>query len=626
MQLNLSEVVTVDFETFFDSEYSLRSKELNLSDYVRDERFLAHCVSIKQGEEPTQVFWYDEIVPALEAIDWANRDMLAHNVAFDGFILSQRYGIKPRRYLDTMSMGQALYGNAVRVSLEALCQYHGIAGKNPNILGKMKGHREIPPEIRDEAEKYCAGDTDKCWTIFKRMIEIYPEDEIAIIVWTIRQFCDPVLFVDVPRAKAELEREQVRKQELIAKTGLDEDQLQSAAKFAEQLRALCIEPPMKISARTKLPTFAFSQQDDEFMALVTHDDQRVRELMNARLAAKSTIGETRAQRFVDIGENTLPVGYRYAAAHTHRWGGTNKMNLQNLEKEELDAAGSPVPFTGELRKSILAPPGYVLVVADSKQIEARVLAWLAGQLDLLELFRTGGNPYCVLASEIYGRVVAKADINEYAVGKAGTLGLGFYMGAKRFQATLAAGILGPKMLVSLEFSQAVVNTYRRKNDMIRRLWNDMAVILYKMLCKKSSKDPYAGTDYKILEYDSETIWLPNGMGLHYPDLQATWNDNFSRFEDYSYRSNKTFEYIHPGLLTENIVQALARIIIAEQLLRIETKYRVVMTTHDELVALAPEAEAQACSNFIVAQMSIPPAWGEGLPLGAESGWARNYSK
>lgn len=624
--INLEQVVVADFETYFDKEYSLRKKELNTSDYVRHEKFLAHCVSIKEGTGKTRVYWYEDIEPALKAIDWKNRDLLAHNTAFDGFILSERYGIKPRRYMDTMSMGQALHGNIARVSLESLCKLYGIEGKNPNILGKMKGHRSIPEEIREEAEIYCAGDTDKCWHIFTRMVEVYPDDEIAIIDWTIRQFCDPVLLVDVERARAELEREQQRKAALIAKTGLDEDQLQSAAKFAEQLKALGIEPPMKISARTKLPTYAFSQQDEDFMALCVHEDVAVRELMAARLAAKSTIGETRAQRFVDIGGRTLPVGYRYAAAHTHRWGGTNKMNLQNLEKEERDENNRPVPLTGELRKSILAPDGFQLVVADSKQIECRILAWLADQRDLLQLFATGGDPYCSLASEIYNRPITPADRDERAVGKMAVLGLGYYMGPLRFQASAAMGILGPKIELEFDFCDKVVQLYRRKNNMIKKLWGDMATIMYKMLMKRYSGKIHEGTDYKVLEYDGETIWLPNGMGLHYPDLRAEWNDRRERFEDYSYRVGKTFEYIHSGLLTENIVQALARIVIADQLLRINKRYRVMMTTHDELVCLAPTDEAQDCLDFMIEQMSIPPAWGKGMPLGAEGGFARNYSK
>lgn len=626
MRLDLSKVVVLDWETYYDQDYSLRSKDLNVSEYIQDPRFIEHCVGIKEGDGPTRVVWYEDIKPAIRALDLPNKYLLAHNCSFDGAILHEHHGIIPALYLDTMGYAQALHGNVSRVSLDAIARLYGLGNKLPNVLSKMKGHRVIPEELREAATAYTAMDVDLCYAIFKRMIEIYPEDEVLLCDWTCRQFCDPVLFVDIPRATAELERERARKKELIDKTGLDEDQLQSAAKFAAQLQALGIEPPMKISARTKLPTFAFSQQDEEFMDLVTHEDERVRDLVRARLAAKSTIGETRAERFVKVGNKPLRVGYRYAAAHTLRWGGTNRQNLQNLEKEERDENNVPVPNTGELRKSIIAPINHVLVVADSKQIETRVLAWLAGQTDLLELFRANGDPYCALATSVYGRTITPADRDERAVGKAAQLGLGFYMGAKRFQATLAMGILGPKMDLPFEFCLAVVQTYRRKNHMIAALWRDMDSILYRMLMKKAYGKPYEGTEYKVLEYDSETIWLPNGMGLHYPDLRAEWNSRKDRFEDYTYRQNKTFEYIHCGLLTENVVQALARMIIAEQLLRINAKYRVLLTTHDELVCLARDEEADECLRFMIEQMSIPPAWAPDLPLGAEGGYARNYSK
>lgn len=621
MQLDLSKVVTLDFETYYDQDYSLRSKELNTSEYIRDERFLAHCVGIKRGEEPTVVYWYDDIRPAIEAIDWANAYLLCHNTAFDGLIMAEHYGICPPLYLDTLSMARALHTGMTRANLDALAQFYGVGNKLPNILGKMKGQRRIPDDLLEPATAYTATDVDLCWTIFKPMIAVYPEAEIKLIDWTIRQFCDPVLYVDVGRARAELEREVVKKAELIEKTGLDEDQLQSANKFAEQLRALGVEPPMKLSARTKLLTYAFSQQDDAFMALASHDDVRVRDLMAARLAAKSTIAETRAERFVKVGNRPLPVGLNYYGAHTGRWSGANKMNLQNLQKEEIG-----VSLTGELRKSIIAPPGHRIVVADSAQIECRTLAWLAGQQDLLQLFAVNGDPYCALASEIYGREITKANRDERAVGKAGVLGLGFYMGAARFQGSLAAGILGPKIYMPLDFCQGVVDTYRRKNDKIRTLWRDMEGVLYRMLMKRMGNKPDEYNEYKCLEYDAQTIWLPNGMGLHYPDLNAEWNPRSDRFEDYSYRSNKEFVRVHAGVLTENVIQALARVIIGEQLMRINERYRVVMMTHDEIVTIAPEHEADECLAFMLEQMSIAPAWAAGLPLKAEGGHDVCYSK
>lgn len=631
MRPNLDDVVTTDFESFFSKDYSLRSKELNTSGYIRDERFLAHCCSIKIGQGETKLYWYEDIRPALEAIDWSTKHLLAHNTAFDGLILSHHYGIKPGLlYLDTMSMARALHAGSSRASLEAVATLYGLGGKNPNILLKMKGHREIPNEIREEASVYCIGDTDKCFGVFERMLAVYPEQELALIDWTIRQFCDPVLKVDVARAQAELEREVTKKQALIAKIGLDEEQLQSAKLFASQLRLLDVEPPTKISKKTGLVAYAFSQQDDEFMQLGAHDDEKVRDLVAARLAAKSTIGETRAARFVAVGDRSLPVGLNYAGAHTLRWSGADKMNLQNLEKEELDDAGNAVPNTGELRKSIIAPEGHVVCVADSGQIEARITAYLAQQLDLLALFADGGDPYLALASEIYGVPVAKSDRDRRAVGKAGVLGLGFYMGAARFQGTLALGLLGPKMLVDFEFAEKVVKAYRAKNRKITALWRSMGTLLFKMLLKARGFKPNDYGEHKFpgltVEFDSQSIWLPTGMGLHYPDLRAEYNEQTNSFYDYTYQSNNERPRIHTGVLTENMVQRLARDVVAEQLLRINRRFRVAMMTHDEVVALAPEQQAEECMSLMFKEMTVAPSWMPGLPLKAEGGWSRNYSK
>ncbi len=632
MQIDLSKVVTLDFESYYGPGYTLSAKVYNTSSYVRDPQFKVHSVSIKRGDGEALAYRDADVEPALRDVDWANSHFLAQNTAFDAFIMSDRYGIvlpPENLYLDTMSMARGLHANMNRASLKVLAPMYGVGTKDLGALSNVRGLREIPEELWPRFLAYNAEDTRQCYEIFKLMIPYFPEDEIRLIDLTMRMFVDPVLHVDVPRAQAEVDREVARKAELVAKTGLTEEDLQSSAKFARFLEAAGIEVPMKISARTKLPTFAFAQTDEEFVALAAHPDERVRDLVLARLGVKSTIGETRAGRFVIAGENggLLPVMLNYYGAHTGRWSGGNKMNLQNLPKQEYDDDNNPIPDTGELRKAILAPPGYQLVVCDSKQIECRVLAWLAGQEDLVELFATGGDPYCALATDIYGREITKADKDQRAVGKCGVLGLGFYMGAKRFMGTLAAGILGPKIDMPLDDCQSIVNIYRNKNNKIRALWRELEGVLLRMLMKKTggrSDDltPFHG----IMEYDAETMWLPNGMGLHYPDLQAEWSEQSNRFQDFSYRSNKNFVHIHSGLYTENIIQALARIIVGLQMLAIAKRFRVVMMSHDEIVALAPTDRAQECLDFMVEQMSIAPPWAPGLPLGAEGGYDICYSK
>src|SRR5580765_1098066 len=102
--MKYSQIITLDAETYFSAEYSLKLKKYNLSEYVRDSQFKLHCMAIKINEEPTKVYYGDEIEDALTGIDWTTSALLAHNTSFDGFILSHHFGIIPAYYLDTLSM------------------------------------------------------------------------------------------------------------------------------------------------------------------------------------------------------------------------------------------------------------------------------------------------------------------------------------------------------------------------------------------------------------------------------------------------------------------------------------------------------------------------------------------
>ena len=169
----------------------------------------------------------------------------------------------------------------------------------------------------------------------------------------------------------------------------------------------------------------------------------MKNLYFARLAAKSTIGETRAGRFIETGKDgqKLPVMLHYSGTHTHRWSAGNKMNMQNLPKK------------GKLRRAVIAPKDYALCVMDSAQIEARGIAWLAGEQRVLDMFRDGADLYIDLANDIFGKpeVPYGKSSPERTVGKVGRLGLGFGMGSLKFKDTLAKGMMGPAVnLTELE--------------------------------------------------------------------------------------------------------------------------------------------------------------------------------
>ena len=394
-------IVTIDYETYFDQEYTL-SKSMNTSEYVRDERFEAYLVGIKIGNGPTQIFTEADVIPALKRIDWSNHAFLAHNTQFDGLVTTEALGIDPPGlWLDTLAMARACLPHVKNHKLDTVAKYFGLAGKvKASALQNMKGVRNYTPEMLAACGEYCIDDVDMCYDIFWKMYEAIPDKELRLIHETTRMFCQGQALVDVDRVRTELSRELAHKAQALNKVGLPISTLMSNDSLADALRQRGVEPPTKISPTTGKEAYAFAKSDLEFQALA--DDPRVADLIAARLAVKSTLGETRAGRFINAGTTgKLPVALNYFGARTGRWSGGNKMNLQNL------------PRGSELRRSIIAPPGHKIVVCDSSQIEARVLAWLAGQESLLEQFRNKADIYSAFASIVYGRPVDRKRYDEH---------------------------------------------------------------------------------------------------------------------------------------------------------------------------------------------------------------------
>lgn len=621
--LDPEQIITLDFETYFDKDYTLRKQAT--SEYIRDERYKSQCVGIKVGLD--DVIWIPDVhvEEALHSIDWANYALLAHHTQFDGFILTDRYGLRPAYYLCTLSMGRGLHSIGVGASLDALAQYYGIGNKLPDVLSKTKGVRDIPPELMADLGLYCAVDTQLCFDLFQLMLPSFSDSELRLIDETCRMFCEPVLQVDEPLATRALELEKINKRKKIERTEVDPANLSSNQKFAELLRSLNVEIPMKKSPTTGEQTYAFAQSDYGFQELMVHDDEAVRAIMEARIAVKSTIGETRAQRLLNEGLNgrTLPVYLKYYGAHTGRWSGGNKMNLQNLPRIYPND-----PNSGLLRKSIIAPEGYVIVVADLAQIEARMLAWLAKDEELLQQFRDKIDAYKIMAAEIFGISVEDVSKAQRFVGKVAILGLGYQMGWRRFLLTITLGLMGPKMAMEPDTAKTVVNTYRTKRKAIVNFWQVCTDMLECMLYDSDM-------EYGPLRVDGKNnrIYMPNGMYLEYPGLSMSKNgyvyfdyENADIMERGGSPNMKRARKIYGGLLAENITQALARIVIGDHLLETAKSYKVASTTHDELIALARIAEAAAALESILGTMCIPPPWAPDLPLDAEGGWSKEYSK
>jgi hypothetical protein len=457
-------IITLDFETYYDQDYSL--SKMTTESYIRDPRFEVIGVAVKVDDEPTVWFsgTHEETRAFLcDSYDWENSFALAHNTMFDGAIMSWRFGIKPKVWLDTLCMSRALHGIEVGGSLKVVAERYGVGEKGTEVVAaKGKRRADFTDEELARYASYCVNDVDLTRDIFSIMGRKFPKGELKLIDLTLRMYIDPVLDLDTGLLEMHIEKIKDWKDQLLIDAGItDKKDLMSNSKFAELLKGFDVVPPMKISATTGKETYAFAKSDEGFKALAEDEDVRVQALVAARLGNKSTLEETRTQRFIDISKRgLLPVPIRYYAAHTGRWGGDDKINLQNLP--------SRGPNAKALKRSIIAPEGHMIVEADSAQIEARVLAWLAEQEDLVTAFTNKEDVYKKMASKIYDVQEEDVTKEQRFVGKTTILGAGYGMGAIKFQAQLKN--FGTD--IELREAQRIIEIYREANDMISQLWRD----------------------------------------------------------------------------------------------------------------------------------------------------------
>ncbi len=618
--------ITLDFETYYAKDYSLT--RMTTEEYIRDERFEVIGVGVKVMDGKTEWFsgTHSQIKAYLNKFNWSESALLCHNTQFDGAILSFIFDIIPAYYYDTLCMARAIHGVDAGGSLKALAERYRLGEKGTEVVNALgKRREEFSIEDIDRYASYCINDVDLTFALFNKLAKQIPSSELDLIDMTLRMFTQPVLHVDRNLLRKRLNDVRVEKNELLS--GLkgvldvgDEEavraKLASNPQFAAVLKDLGVPVPMKMSLTTGKETFALAKNDEGFIALTEHEDPIVQQLCAVRLGTKSTIEESRIERFIGIGNRNggrLPIPLKYYGAHTGRWAGSDAVNFQNLPSRDKQKAS--------LKKSVLAPDGHVVINCDSSQIEARVLAWLAGQDELVEQFRDKRDVYSEFASKIYERPISKKDPVERFVGKTCILGLGYGTGAAKLRHTLKTQPPGADLKEAE--CENIVNLYRTTNNKIPALWK---------ACDKALKDlmrwpkdhydeegqPYYLDNYSCVRVQPEGIRLPNSLFIRYPGLRVTDNNKVV------YKSRKGEVNIWGGAVVENIVQALARIIVGEQMLMIKQKYRPVLTVHDAAVIVVPEHELEDALAFIVQVMSTPPRWAAGLPVACEAKYGRSY--
>jgi len=639
-------IVTIDFETRWSkADYTL--SKMTTEEYIRDPRFKAFGACLHEFGSELPPRWHngDDLHDALTQFDWNETAILAHNAQFDVSILEWKYDCHPCFVLDTLSMARALRGIEAGNSLATLAQEFNLPPKG-NAVHNTDGLEELTPEIEAELAEYCAHDVMLCEEIFFRLSQGYPKSELRLIDMTLRMYTQPRLILDGIMLTKAIEEEREQRESLLTNLGITDADLASNPKFASLLEAVGVPAPKKISKTTGEETLALAKNDALFQAIMNGDNAEAVLLCEARLKVKSTTERTRAQRFLDISKRgALPVPLSYYGATTGRWTASkgSAINMQNLKRGSF------------LRKAILAPRGQTIVVGDLSQIEPRVLAWLADYEDMLDIFRSGADPYAAFGAQMFNipGMTKESHPELRQSAKSALLGCGYGLGWASFASQLMVGFLGaPPIRYDKAFAQklGVNRSYverflsRKENEErlleIPHICSDDELAIHAVAAKKII-DTYRATaypvvglwalctklmvdclvegkeyQYKCLTFRKGEIELPNKMKIRYPDLRQD--------EEKNWVYGKDATKLYAGKITNNITQALARIVMTDGMLRVSKRYPVVGTVHDELIALAPEDEAQEALDWVLEQMTMEPSYMPGIPLAADGGTNLRY--
>lgn len=621
-RFNLDGIVGLDWETFWSSDFTL--KKFPTTEYVYDERFKAHMCSVQwHSETKAHVLSADELKYWARHVNWKRTGMLAHHTHFDGLIASRHFNIVPAMYFDTLSMARPIMPITTGNSLFALCRAFGRESKKRgNILQETKGVRDLSPQQYKKMALYAGDDIADCWFLFRKFLPYLSDEELRVIDATVRMYCVPRVLIDQKKVQALHDTEVREKAEALAalnkafkRRDITAKTLRSASSFAALLRDAGCEPPKKLNKKEQV-TLAFAKSDLAFKALLGHRNKTVQQLVRARLRLSSSILEKRALRMARRAVyGPQPVYLNYCGALTHRWSGSDKMNWQNFNR------GS------DLRSAIHAPPGYKLIVADSAQIEARLNACFCGQYDKVEQFRNGEDVYAHTATKVYGRTITKDNApQERFVGKVCDLSLGYQSGIARFAHTLRVGSMGPAVDMTDDQVREVHAGWRRANYAIVANWKaTMTKVKQAFVCKTVVEDG-------CVSYEGRGrhgyMHLPNGMSIRYAELEIDDQGGISYLNKVKGATQKRVR-LYGGLLVENRTQALSRVLLASWIVRALDAcpyMQLVMTTHDEVVFVVPNARAQTAHKTVRQIMTVPPSWMPDLPLGVDSHITDIYDK
>lgn len=695
--------ITLDFETYYckKSKYSLAAKGMTYEKYIRDNKFEVIGLAVKVGNRNTEWLSPHEIQDWINHVEvaygWDNVRLIAQNAVFDASILGLKYNVYPGQIADTMLMSKAVQqwdGNSLDViTCQLRTKYGWICVQNNDgstWVGSATGENEqlkqfavdkgtevhdadgkhlcdFTDEEYDAYAQYCITDVDLTWSAYRFFLDYYgfPEQEIDVMTTSIEMYTYPVMELDTKVLEEVKANVNQLREESLARAGVTLEEVRSDAKFAEALMKLGVEPPTKINTKGEVK-YAFAKKDLEFLKLLEHEDEGVRELAQARFDNKSSQAVTRVEDFLSKAERgKLCVGIEYYGARTGRFGGFEG-NLQNLNRNKVVGKDTPygrlVFYKGKvdrfmklgsdgkvllaragwvendedelhevgLRDSVKAPKGKTLVVNDLSQIECRILAYTAHEQWVLDAFVAKKDIYKAQASKSFGVPYEEITKSMRFVGKSQILGLGFQAGENGLRV-----VLGKRSEdFSSEELQGWVKSYRASVPNIVAFWRKYKAVLRAMVQGTSESIDDKG----ILQLEGNCVVLPNGMKLVYRDIRCEKNEN--GFDQYVYwgrniRTKKPdWENTFEGRMVENAVQALARIVLTTQMGWIKSEFRkrgwsrddahLAMQVHDELIVCCREDIAEEVLEIMQHYMAKPPHWASDLPLGSDGDIAKRY--
>ena len=608
--------LVIDFESYFDSKEGYTLRKMSMVEYVRSPLFRAFGAGyqyILPSGTRTQTEWVTgkDLPGFFATFDWSNTEVIAHNAKFDGFILRQVYGVQPRRWIDTKGMSRAVLGKRIKNhSLATIAEHFGLAAKG---IMKTDGLKDLTPDQERELAEYCLHDVELGGAIYEKLAPDFPENQMEMLHRTVQMFVAPKIELNVELLKKTAESERERKKTIFSDLQIDKAIFSSNVKFPKLLEAEGFECPMKPSPKQKnedgtpkmIPAIALG--DTDFLDILESENERLRVLCEARVAAKSNLLETRSEKLSKIGETgNWPFDVEFSGANqTHRFSGGK------------GAGGNPQNFTrgSALRKAVEAPAGYRLIVGDFANIELRLVAYLSKDPGLIDAIENNVDLYCDFASTFYERTITKKDELERRFGKCAILGLGYGMGAKKFKRTVR---LQTGQDISDAEADRAVDLYRSRYTRVPQLW--YVLNSYIPLLARDEEGLFIGLP---IRYRKEALILPDGLEMQYPNLRQEEGEKGPEWiYDIWDKGQLQRRKLYGGKVLENISQALAGILCKDAAQQFGDK--VTGLVHDEIHLVERAPFALLTKKKLERVMSMTPNWMPRMKLKAEVGMGKNW--